>query len=186
MRPIIPLLPLALIVAACGGPAETTPVATSDFDVKLPPVVTEAEWPWGLAFLPNGDLLFTEKEGGLKFVAGGEGTPSSVTGLPEAFIEGQAGYLGLVLDPDFETNRMVYISYSKGDVLNFSIVLTRLNILSEPVFVHIHLAILILVTLFKIDIKIAICKATKALHRVSIYGLNALFEFVLFYDHGGD
>ena len=115
MRPIIPLLPLALIVAACGGPAETTPVATSDFDVKLTPVVTEAEWPWGLAFLPNGDLLFTEKEGGLKFVAGGEGTPSSVTGLPEAFIEGQAGYLGLVLDPDFETNRMVYISYSKGD-----------------------------------------------------------------------
>ncbi|HBT37241.1 MAG TPA: sugar dehydrogenase, partial [Hyphomonas sp.] len=95
--------------------AETTPVATSDFDVKLTPVVTEAEWPWGLAFLPNGDLLFTEKEGGLKFVAGGEGTPSSVTGLPEAFIEGQAGYLGLVLDPDFETNRMVYISYSKGD-----------------------------------------------------------------------
>ena len=38
-----------------------------------------------------------------------------MTGLPEAYIEGQGGYLGLVLDPDFETNRMVYISYSKGD-----------------------------------------------------------------------
>lgn len=115
MRHFIPLIPLALLATACGGPAETTPVATSDFDVKLTPVVTEAEWPWGLAFLPNGDLLFTEKEGGLKFVAGGEGTPAPVSGLPEAYTEGQAGYLGLVLDPDFETNRMVYLSYSKGD-----------------------------------------------------------------------
>ncbi|MEP0314500.1 MAG: PQQ-dependent sugar dehydrogenase [Parasphingorhabdus sp.] len=115
MRHLTPLVPLALLIAACGGPAETTPVATSDFEVKLTPVVTETEWPWGLAFLPNGDLLFTEKEGGLKFVAGGEGTATPVTGLPEAYIEGQGGYLGLVLDPDFETNRMVYISYSKGD-----------------------------------------------------------------------
>ena len=115
MRHLTPLVPLALLIAACGGPAETTPVATSDFEVKLTPVVTETEWPWGLAFLPNGDLLFTEKEGGLKFVAGGAGTATPVTGLPEAYIEGQGGYLGLVLDPDFETNRMVYISYSKGD-----------------------------------------------------------------------
>ena len=109
MRHLTPLVPLALLIAACGGPAETTPVATSDFEVKLTPVVTETEWPWGLAFLPNGDLLFTEKEGGLKFVAGGAGTATPVTGLPEAYIEGQGGYLGLVLDPDFETNRMVYI-----------------------------------------------------------------------------
>jgi len=115
MRHLTPLVPLALLIAACGGPAETTPVATSDFEVTLTPVVTETEWPWGLAFLPNGDLLFTEKEGGLKFVAGGAGTATPVTGLPEAYIEGQGGYLGLVLDPDFETNRMVYISYSKGD-----------------------------------------------------------------------
>ena len=115
MRHITALLPTALLLAACGGPAETTPVATSDFDVTLTPIVTEAEWPWGLAFLPNGDLVFTEKEGGLKFVVGGEGPPVAVAGMPEAYTEGQAGYLGIALAPDFETSRMVYISYSKGD-----------------------------------------------------------------------
>ena len=89
MRPLTPIIPFALFAAACGGPAETTPAATSDFEVALTPIVEEAEWPWGMAFLPNGDLLFTEKEGGLKFVAGGEGAASAVSGLPDAYIEGQ-------------------------------------------------------------------------------------------------
>ena len=109
------LVSLTALLAACGGSADQTPAATSDFDVKLTPVVEEAEWPWGMVFTPEGDLLFTEKEGGLKFVAGGEGTATPVSGLPDAYIEGQAGYLGITLDPDFETNRLVYISYSKGD-----------------------------------------------------------------------
>ena len=99
MRHLTPIIPLTLLAAACGGPAETTPAATSDFEVALTPIVEEAEWPWGMTFLPNGDLLFTEKEGGLKFVAGGEGAPSAVSGLPEAYVEGQAGYLGITLDP---------------------------------------------------------------------------------------
>ena len=87
MRHLTPIIPLTLLAAACGGPAETTPAATSDFEVALTPIVEEAEWPWGMTFLPNGDLLFTEKEGGLKFVAGGEGAPSAVSGLPEAYVE---------------------------------------------------------------------------------------------------
>lgn len=115
MRPAISLIPIAALFAACSGAADQTPTVTSDLKVTLTPVVTEAEWPWGMAFLPNGDLLFTEKEGGLKFVAGGAGTPVSVAGLPQAFTEGQGGYLGIALAPDFETSRMVYISYSKGD-----------------------------------------------------------------------
>ncbi|KCZ49464.1 PQQ-dependent sugar dehydrogenase [Hyphomonas pacifica] len=109
------LISLTALLAACGGSADQSPAATSDFDVKLTPIVTDTEWPWGMAFLPNGDLLFTEKERGLRYVAGGEGAPAPVRGLPDAYTEGQAGYLGITLDPDFDTNRLVYISYSKGD-----------------------------------------------------------------------
>lgn len=115
MRTAASLVTIAALFAACGGTAEQTPTVSSDFQVTLTPVVTEAEWPWGLAILPNGDLLFTEKEGGLKYVTGGEGTPVAVAGLPEAYTEGQAGYLGIALAPDFETSRMIYVSYSKGD-----------------------------------------------------------------------
>ena len=114
MRIITASLASGLFLAACGSAEVQTPDVASETKVKLTQVVAEAEFPWGMAFLPNGDLLFTEKEGGLKRVAGGEGAPVAVSGLPEAYTEKQAGYLGLTLDPDFGTNRLVYMSYSKG------------------------------------------------------------------------
>lgn len=107
--------PLALILSACGegaGPA-TPPAAPASFSGVSLELVAPAEQPWGMAFLPDGGLLFTEKEGGLKFLAtGGEAVP--VSGLPDAYVEGQAGYLGLALDPAFESNRLVYVSQSTG------------------------------------------------------------------------
>ena len=114
MRTITASLASGLFLAACGSAEVQTPDVASETKVKLTQVVAEAEFPWGMVFLPNGDLLFTEKEGGLKRVAGGEGAPVAVSGLPEAYTEKQAGYLGLTLDPDFGTNRLVYMSYSKG------------------------------------------------------------------------
>lgn len=111
--------PLVLILSACGEPAAppqapvtapAEPGAVKSVSLEL---VTPAEQPWGMAFLPDGGLLFTEKEGGLKFfAAAGEATP--VSGLPDAYVEGQAGYLGLALDPDFASNRLVYVSLSTG------------------------------------------------------------------------
>lgn len=115
MRLTIASLASGLLLTACGSAEVQTQSVASDTRVKLTQVVAEAEFPWGMVFLPNGDLLFTEKEGGLKRVAGGEGTPVAVSGLPEAYTERQAGYLGLTLDPDFTVNRLVYVSYSKGN-----------------------------------------------------------------------
>jgi glucose/arabinose dehydrogenase len=110
--------PLALIVSACGEAAApagqdvpaATPAAFSGVSLEQ---VAPAEQPWGMVFLPDGGLLFTEKEGGLKFFAAG-GEPAPVAGLPEAYVEGQAGYLGIALDPAFETNRLVYVSLATG------------------------------------------------------------------------
>lgn len=114
MRLAISLIFLTLGLPACGAPAKPAPDVKSDFEVRLTRVVGEAERPWGMTFLPDGDLLFTERAGGLKYVAGGEGTPKNISGLPPAYTKGQGGYLGITLDPDFTSNRLVYISYSKG------------------------------------------------------------------------
>ncbi|PKP80074.1 MAG: sugar dehydrogenase [Alphaproteobacteria bacterium HGW-Alphaproteobacteria-18] len=111
--------PLAIMLSACGeasapaAPANTGPAqpgAVAGVSLEL---VTPAEQPWGMAFLPDGGLLFTEKEGGLKFFAAG-GSAAPVSGLPAAYVAGQAGYLGLALDPEFESNRLVYVALSIG------------------------------------------------------------------------
>lgn len=110
-------LALAAAMAACtpsGGAA--TPTTVSETKVKLEPLFA-AEQPWGMAFLSDGALLFTEKEGGLKYVVPGTGVdPKTVSGLPPALTEGQAGYLGIALDPNFDDNRLVYVSLSSGTV----------------------------------------------------------------------
>lgn len=113
--PRLPLIALAAaLMTACSPPAATTPTLVSETTVTLEPVVA-ADQPWGMAFLPDGGFLFTEKEGGLKFLASGSGAePASVAGVPAAFTDGQAGYLGITLDPDFADSRLVYLALSSG------------------------------------------------------------------------
>lgn len=109
---LVSSLTLAACSAGSAGPAQPTELS-SGTELALTPVI-DAEFPWGLAFLPNGDLLFTEKEGGLKYAVGAKGPATPVSGMPPAVTNGQAGYFGVALDPDFETNRLVYIAYAQG------------------------------------------------------------------------
>jgi glucose/arabinose dehydrogenase len=110
----LPAVAVLAALAACSQPVEpSAPIAVSDTKVKLEPLVA-AEQPWGMAFLADGGLLFTEKEGGLKYLAPGGAASTPVTGLPQALVADQAGYLGLALDPDFAASRLVYVSLSSG------------------------------------------------------------------------
>lgn len=70
--------------------------------------------PWGLAALPDGRFLLTEKEGNMRMAttAGVLGKP--ITGLPKVNSSGQGGLLGLAIDPAFAQNRMVYWSFSEA------------------------------------------------------------------------
>ncbi len=69
--------------------------------------------PWGITVLPDGKFLITEKAGTMRLVteAGIAGTP--ITGLPKVNAEGQGGLLGVTTDPSFNTNRMIYWSFSE-------------------------------------------------------------------------
>jgi len=71
------------------------------------------EHPWGMAFLPEGGMLVTERGGSLRLVdAGFSLDPTPIEGVPTAFSRGQGGLLDVALDPDFAANRLVYLSYS--------------------------------------------------------------------------
>ena len=71
------------------------------------------EHPWGLAFLPDGGLLVTERPGRLRLVRDGVLDPTPVAGVPEVHAEGLAGLMDVALHPRFAENRLVYLTYSK-------------------------------------------------------------------------
>jgi aldose sugar dehydrogenase len=69
--------------------------------------------PWGIAVLPDGRLLITEKEGTLRIVTTSGNMSAGITGVPKVNPRGQGGLLGLTLDPAFSTNRMIYWVFSE-------------------------------------------------------------------------
>lgn len=80
-------------------------------EVQVEEVVSGLEVPWGVAFLPNGDLLVTERPGRLRLVEDGELRTSPVANVP-ATATGEGGLLGIALHPDFEENRLFYLYYT--------------------------------------------------------------------------
>ena len=69
--------------------------------------------PWGLAFLPDGDALVTERDGRLRHVAADGSLSGPIEGVPEVAARGQGGLLDVALDPDFASTRLVYLSFSE-------------------------------------------------------------------------
>ena len=82
-------------------------------DYRLVPVVEGLVRPWSIAFLPDGEMLVTEKEGRLRVVRDGLLLPEPVQGVPEVVSAGQGGLLDVVPHPAFEDNRLLYLSFSK-------------------------------------------------------------------------
>ncbi len=77
-------------------------------------VLTEAlKSPWGITSLPDGRLLITEREGTMRLVTPAGQVSAPITGLPTVNSSGQGGLLGVRVDPDFATSRMVYWVFSE-------------------------------------------------------------------------
>jgi aldose sugar dehydrogenase len=84
--------------------------------------------PWSLAFLPNGDMLVTERAGRLRIIRNGVLDPAPVGGVPESRMQRLGGLMDIVLHPRFAENQWVYLTYSKpGDaVLQKGLIATAL------------------------------------------------------------
>jgi glucose/arabinose dehydrogenase len=77
-------------------------------------VLTESlQRPWGIAALPDGRFIVTEKEGAMKIVSASGMMGGAIQGVPKVNSEGQGGLLGICLDPAFTKNRMVYWAFSE-------------------------------------------------------------------------
>ena len=88
--------------------------------IRVVAVTTALEYPWALAFLPDGGMLITERAGRLRIVRNGKLDPQPVAGAPVSYWAGESGMPGAVhgfmdvaLDPKFAENGWVYLSYTK-------------------------------------------------------------------------
>jgi glucose/arabinose dehydrogenase len=81
--------------------------------IRVSIVARELSHPWGMAWLPNGDILVTERAGRLRLIRGGALDPTPISGLPPMHVRGLAGLLDVALHPNFAANKLVYFSYVK-------------------------------------------------------------------------
>ncbi|MCW6035372.1 PQQ-dependent sugar dehydrogenase [Spirulina subsalsa FACHB-351] len=125
------------LLMACATPPETPPenlgnsaergepenILATDSDSSAIPlthnwqtttVVENLEHPWGLAWLPDGTMLITERPGRLRIVRDGVLDPTPVAGLPEILALRQGGLLDIAVHPRFEENSLIYFTYSHG------------------------------------------------------------------------
>jgi glucose/arabinose dehydrogenase len=99
-------------VTACAS-AQDKVIRTEKGDLRLATVARGLEAPWGLAFLPDGRMLVTERPGRLRYVSASGELSTPLEGVPRVFAQGQGGLLDVALDPGFERNRLVYLSFSE-------------------------------------------------------------------------
>src|SRR5689334_11857984 len=104
-----------LIGAACAGApaAGAQTIQSEEQAFRVVKLVERLDHPWGLAFLPDGRLLVTERPGRLRIVGKDHRLdPQPVTGLPAIAAYGQGGLLDVALHPRFVENGLVYFSYA--------------------------------------------------------------------------
>src|ERR1041385_4289450 len=101
-----------LLAVFLGAPAFAQTYKSDEHSFRVVQVVKGLEQPWSLAFLPDGRMLATEKAGRLRMIANGRLEPQPIAGLPRVTVHGQGGLHDVVLHPQFEQNRLVYLAYA--------------------------------------------------------------------------
>jgi len=100
-------------------PSSPTPVTDhrdlASKEAKTSEIVKGLDAPWGLVWLPDGDILVTERFGSLRLIKDGKLVAEPISGVPQVYAAGQGGLLDVSLHPNFKDNRFVYLSYSDGN-----------------------------------------------------------------------
>lgn len=98
--------------AESASPASADPGIGDNFWIEV--VAEGLEFPWGMVWLPDGDILVTERNGGLRRIHDGKLLPDRIPGVPATFQAQQNGLQDIALDPDFATNQRIFMSLVEG------------------------------------------------------------------------
>jgi len=112
-RALLSLTAVIILIPGAGVLPGNTTFKSALHDYRVVTVADGLIQPWSIAFLPDGDTLITERPGRLRVVRQGKLLPDAVEGLPKVFHSTQGGLLEVQPHPNFGSNRLLYISYSK-------------------------------------------------------------------------
>ncbi len=99
------------------GPAKAAATA-AEAGVRVETIAKGLDHPWSLAFLPDGQMLVTERSGRLRYISRGGSVSPPLRGVPAVVAEGQGGLFDIVLSPDFAKDRTVYFTFAEADTKN--------------------------------------------------------------------
>ncbi|AWF80927.1 hypothetical protein BTJ40_08950 [Microbulbifer sp. A4B17] len=85
-------------------------------EVTLTSIAGPLEYPWGIASLPDGSFLITQRSGQLRLISDGKLSPESIEFPTEILFLGQGGLLDVAVSPNFTQDQMVYFSYATGNM----------------------------------------------------------------------
>lgn len=113
--------------------AEQAELQTSAGKLQVRVLASGLNHPWGMAFLPDGRLLVTERVGTLRILDKGGKLSEPLSGTPKVFAEGQGGMHDVAIDPDFERNGFIYLSFAEPGEGGASTVVGRGELAGESI-----------------------------------------------------
>ena len=120
------LIAMLTMLVCCAMPASAQ---TANTPLKVVTIAEGLNFPWSLAFLPPeagvGDMLVVERNGGLRLIRNGQLQPEPIGGVPRAYVRSQGGLFDVLLDPDFASNRTLYLSYAEGPAQDNGLAIVR-------------------------------------------------------------
>jgi glucose/arabinose dehydrogenase len=96
------------------SPPPPQPAKVVKAGYKVTEIAKGLDHPWSMAFLPDGSMLVTERQGRLRLIKGGLLQPQPIGGVPAVHTGSQAGLFDIVLHPNFAQNNIVYLTYAAG------------------------------------------------------------------------
>ena len=122
MKPRFSFVMLFLFFVMCSDRLAAQPYITqsdvpAERGFRAVALLQGLEHPWGMVWLPNGDIIVTERPGRLRRVRDGQLASDPIAGIPEVFDSGQGGLLDVSLHPRFEENRQIYFTYAHGNTI---------------------------------------------------------------------
>jgi aldose sugar dehydrogenase len=114
-------------------PATQQPQTSDTGSFKAVKLYEELSNPWGMAWLPDGRMLVTERSGEILVFKGDKFTGEKLTGVPEVFAEGQGGLMDIQVHPAYAQNGWIYITYSKPVTGGATTAVTRFKLRGNEV-----------------------------------------------------